>query len=114
LLINGTCIRDYIHVSDLAKAHILAMEYVAAQNKSLTLNLGSESGVSVKEMIEIARKVTGQKIAADIVGRRAGDPAKLIASAKKAGELLKWKAEKSDAETLIKTTWAIYKERYLK
>jgi UDP-glucose 4-epimerase len=111
---DGTCIRDYIHVTDLAKAHILAMEYVVKNKSSLTVNLGSENGVSVKEMIEIARTVTGQKITAEATGRRAGDPAKLIASAKKANDLLKWKAEKSDAETLIKTTWAVYKEKYIK
>lgn len=69
---DGTCIRDYVHVSDLAVAHVKALEYISSKNESLICNLGSEKGVSVKEMLEEARKITGKAIPADFVGRRAG------------------------------------------
>jgi UDP-glucose 4-epimerase len=106
---DGTCIRDYIHVSDLARAHILALGYLEEKDKSLTLNLGSEKGISVKEMLEAARRITGKPIPAEVVGRRPGDPAALTACAAKARELLGWKAEYSDVDTLISSTWNIYK-----
>jgi len=109
---DGTGVRDYIHVTDLARAHILAMEYVIKNDKSLTVNLGSENGVSVKKMVEVARKITGQEIKAVMADRRPGDPAKLIASAKKAAKLLGWSAKYSDAETLLKTTWEVYRKKF--
>jgi len=107
---DGTCIRDYIHVSDLAIGHILALEYIMSYNKSLTVNLGSETGVSVLEMIETAKKVTGVNIPFKVVDRRAGDPAKLTSSALFAKETLKWQAQYSDVKTLISSTWDIYKK----
>ena len=106
---DGTCIRDYIHVNDLAKGHVMALDYIIKNNKSITVNLGSEHGCSVTEVIEAARKITGRPIPAKITGRRAGDPAKLTASSSLAFELLGWKAECSDIETLIKTSWEVYK-----
>jgi UDP-glucose 4-epimerase len=106
---DGTCIRDYIHVSDLAAGHALALDYISKNNKSLTVNLGSEAGYSVNEVLETAWRVTGKPIPAKIVGRRAGDPAKLTASSALARELLGWKAKYSNMETLIRTSWDVYK-----
>lgn len=106
---DGTCVRDYIHVSDLAKAHVLALNYIMSKNESLTVNLGSESGYSVKEMADLAEKVVGKTIVHKTSGRRAGDPAKLLASSAKARELLNWKPIYSDAETLLSSMWNLYK-----
>ncbi len=106
---DGTCIRDYIHVTDLAEGHLKAMEYIMDRKESIRVNLGSESGISVSEMLEAARKITGREIKAKISGRRAGDPVKLIARSGLAEKLLDWKARYSDAETLIKTSWEVYK-----
>ena len=106
---GGTCIRDYIHVTDLAKGHVAALEYLCKNNKSLIVNLGSETGSSVKEVVETARKVTGKAIPASITGRRPGDPARLTASSAYARQILGWEARYSDLETLIKTSWEVYK-----
>ncbi len=105
---DGSGVRDYIHVSDLAQGHLLALEYVLKQNKSLTVNLGSESGLSVLEILEAARRITGMAIPADIVERRPGDPASLVASSGKARKLLGWKARYSDLDSLISTSWKAY------
>ena len=105
---DGTCIRDYVHVNDLANAHVKALNYIVEKNESLTVNLGSETGVTVKEMLEEARIITGKAIPADFVERRPGDPAVLVASAKGALEKLGWKAEKSDVHTLLESTWNAY------
>ena len=105
---DGTCIRDYIHVSDLAAGHAAALDYISKNDKSLVVNLGSENGSSVKEIVEAARKITGKTINAPVSGRRAGDPAVVTASSKLALELLGWKAKYSDVETLIKTSWQAY------
>lgn len=105
---DGSGVRDYIHVTDLAEAHFLALEYILRENKSLTVNLGSETGISVLEILEAARRITGVSIPVEIQGRRPGDPAKLVASSAKAKELLGWKARHSDIETLIVTTWNVY------
>jgi len=107
---DGTCIRDYIHVSDLAAAHAAALDYIGKSGKSLVVNLGSEKGVSVMEVIEIARRVTGKPIPAKVVGRRPGDTAQLTASSALAREVLGWKARYSDLETLIQTSWKVYEE----
>jgi len=107
---DGTCIRDYIHVSDLATAHALALDYVSKNGKSITVNLGSETGSSVLEMLEAARRITGQPIPSRIVGRRPGDPAKLTASAALARSLLGWKTEHSDLDTLVRTSWDAYRK----
>ncbi|MBR5866886.1 MAG: UDP-glucose 4-epimerase GalE [Spirochaetaceae bacterium] len=106
---DGTCIRDYVHVSDLAIAHVKALEYISQNNESLKMNLGSENGVTVKEMLEAARKITGKAIPADIAPRRAGDPACLFATSAYAREKLNWVPKYSDVETLIKSTWNVYK-----
>jgi len=109
---DGSCIRDYVHVSDLAEAHVTALEYILKQKQSLTVNLGSESGVSVFEMVDRARIITGQAIPAEVTGRRAGDPAELVASSGHARELLGWVPKYSDVDTLVSTTWKMY-EKYL-
>jgi UDP-glucose 4-epimerase len=106
---DGTCIRDYVHVSDLADAHLRALAYIREKDQSLTVNLGSEEGISVKDMLETARRVTGKPIPAELAARRPGDPAVLVASSGKAREALGWKARYSDADTLVASTWNIYK-----
>ena len=108
---DGTGVRDYVHVTDLADAHVRALDYISRKNESLTVNLGSESGLSVFELLEEARRISGQEIPAEVVGRRPGDPAKLVASSVKARELLGWTAKYSDCETLIKTSWDVYKNK---
>jgi UDP-glucose 4-epimerase len=105
---DGTCIRDYIHVSDLAAGHAAALDYIIKNSKSIIVNLGSETGTSVNEIVEAARLISGKPLAAKTVARRPGDPAKLTASSKLAHEALGWKAQYSDIDTLIKTTWKVY------
>ncbi len=109
---DGTCIRDYIHVTDLASAHVLALEYISKENKSLTLNLGTGNGITVTEMLEATRRITGVNIKAEYVGRRAGDPAQLTASSKLAKDILGWEPKYSDVDTLIKSTWDAYQKYY--
>jgi len=109
---DGTCIRDYIHVSDLATAHVLALEYIAANQKSLTLNLGTGNGITVTEMLESTRKITGKEIKAEYVERRAGDPAQLTATSKLAKDTLGWEPKYSDVDTLIGSTYKAYTKFY--
>ena len=106
---DGTCIRDYIHVTDLAQAHILAVDYLMKGNESNIFNLGNGVGFTVKEVIDTARKVTGHEIPARIAERRAGDPARLIASSDKARQVLLWKPEHADLEEIISTAWNWHK-----
>lgn len=110
---DGTCIRDYIHVSDLAQAHVAAMEWINKEDASLTVNLGSETGFSVTEMLETARSVTGRPIPAEVVGRRPGDPARLVASSARARETLAFDPRFSDPTNLIKSMWEVYRRRFL-
>lgn len=105
---DGSCVRDYIHVTDLAKAHVLSLDYLDSEKKSLTVNLGSEKGYSVLEMVRLAEEVVGRSIPHKISGRRAGDPAKLLASSAMAQRLLQWVPEYSEAKTLLKTMWDVY------
>ena len=107
---DGTCIRDYIHVTDLANAHILALEYLLKEKKSDIFNLGNGEGYSVKEIIEISRKVTGHPIPESIVGRRSGDPAKLVASSEKISSILGWKPLHSDIYNIIQSAWKWHKK----
>ncbi|MBR1497647.1 MAG: UDP-glucose 4-epimerase GalE [Oscillospiraceae bacterium] len=102
---DGTCIRDCIHVNDLAQAHILALDYLMGGGKSDVFNLGNGVGFSVKEVIDVARKVTGHPIPAEICPRRAGDPAQLVASSDKAKSVLGWKPELDDLETIVRSAW---------
>lgn len=102
---DGTCIRDYIHVTDLADAHIRALDYLSSGNESDVFNLGNGSGYSVKEIITVARAVTGMEIPIRIAGRRPGDPPLLIASSKKARAVLDWKPKFYDIRTIVATAW---------
>ena len=102
---DGTCVRDYIHVTDLAQAHILAVKYLAEGGESNIFNLGNGVGFTVKEVIDTARKVTGDEIKAVVSPRRAGDPAQLIASSDKARTVLGWKPEHDDLEEIIASAW---------
>lgn len=102
---DGTCVRDYIDVRDLAQAHLLALQYLERENQSNIFNLGNGSGFSVQEIIEVAREVTGHPIPAKIEQRRAGDPSTLIASNKKAVEILGWKPQYSEPRAIIEAAW---------
>lgn len=102
---DGTCIRDYIHVTDLAEAHILALENVQKEDRSVIYNLGNGKGFSVKEVIEAAREVVGQTIPAEPAPRRPGDPAILIASSERIQAELGWRPKYADIHTIIETAW---------
>ncbi|MDK1727057.1 UDP-glucose 4-epimerase GalE [Dellaglioa algida] len=102
---DGTNIRDYVHVIDLADAHILALDYLLEGNESNAFNLGSSNGFSNKEILEAARRATGKEIPAEIAPRRAGDPSTLIAASGKAREVLGWTPKYENMEDIIKTAW---------
>lgn len=102
---DGSCIRDYIHVTDLADAHILAIQRLHEGGSSSVYNLGNGKGFSVKEVIEVSRKVTGKAIPAEVVQRREGDPARLVASSEKAAIELGWKPKYTALETMIESAW---------
>lgn len=102
---DGTCVRDYIHVTDLARAHLLALKRLMNGGESTAYNLGNGTGFTVKEVVEVARKVTGHSIPAEVAPRRAGDPATLIASSDRAVNELGWKPEFNSLETIISTAW---------
>lgn len=105
---DGTGVRDYVHVSDLADAHVAGLEYIERNDRSLTVNLGSEEGLSVLEILEAARRITGKPIPSTIEARRPGDPAKLVASSALAKRELGWTAERSGVDSLVGTTWQAY------
>ena len=102
---DGTCIRDYVHVSDLARAHTLALKKLMCGGASFAVNLGTGKGTSVKEIVDAAEKVIGRKLNYDYAPRRAGDPAVLTAKADRAGEILGWVPEYTDIEEIIRTVW---------
>lgn len=106
---DGTCIRDYIHVTDLVDAHMLALNYLMNGGESDIFNLGSNSGYSVLEMIEAAREVTGHEIPLIMGEKRAGDPALLIASSEKAQKVLKWVPKHTDVKDIISSAWNWHK-----
>lgn len=105
---DGTCIRDYIHVLDLADAHIKALEYLKDGNDSDIFNLGNGEGYSVLEIINAAKKVTNLPIDITMDKRRAGDPAKLVANNTKAKEILGWEPQYTNVEEIISTAWNFY------
>lgn len=107
---DGTCIRDYINVTDLADAHLRAMDALRTGKPSSVYNLGSETGYSVKEIIEVARQVTGHPIPSIVQLRRAGDPAVLIASSQKIRVELGWQPKYSQIETIIKSAWDFHRK----
>lgn len=102
---DGTCVRDYIHVIDLATAHILALKHLRGGGGSDAFNLGTGHGFSVMEVIETARRVTGRPIKADFGPRRAGDPSRLIASSEKAKRILGWKPAHEDLADIVTSAW---------
>ena len=110
---DGTCIRDYIHVADLADAHILALNALAVRDKMI-LNLGNGSGFSVKQVIEAARRVTGHPIPVEIKPRRAGDPARLVASSEQAKANLGWQPKHPELDDILASAWAWHQQRYSK
>jgi UDP-glucose 4-epimerase len=106
---DGTGVRDYIHVSDLAIAHRKALNYISENDKDLLVNLATGEGHSVLDVINKSKEVSGRDIPFDIVGRRAGDPATVVAVSNRANKVLDWSTKYSDLDTLIRTSWDIYK-----
>jgi UDP-glucose 4-epimerase len=107
---DGTCVRDYVHVEDIADAHIRAMGYLREGNESLTVNLGNSIGNSVMEVIETVKSVTDRDFPVEIQARRPGDPNKLVASSEKAQRILGWTPQKGDLETIITDAWRFMQE----
>ena len=108
--IDGSCVRDYVHVMDIVEAHILAMENLINTNQSQIFNIGNNKGYSVKQIIQTAKDVTNIEIPVEILKKRKGDPAQLIADNKKIVKQLNWQPKHSDLETIIKTAWNWEKE----
>ncbi|MGI4828740.1 MAG: UDP-glucose 4-epimerase GalE [Janthinobacterium lividum] len=108
---DGTCIRDYIHVADLADAHMHALHALEEQPK-LILNLGNGEGFSVKQVINAARRVTGKPIPAEVKPRRAGDPARLVASSEQAKSILGWQPKHAELDDILASAWAWHQQRY--
>ncbi|MBL7960852.1 UDP-glucose 4-epimerase, partial [bacterium] len=109
---DGTCIRDYIHVTDLADAHILALNYLSETNKSDVFNLGNGNGFSVDRVIETARAITGRAIPVTRGARRPGDPAVLIGRSEKASRVLGWKPKFNSLEHIVSTAWNWHQLRF--
>lgn len=106
---DGTCVRDYIHVEDLADAHVLAIKKLLSNGDSQIINLGTEKGTSVLEIIKSVERVSGKKVNYDFAPRRAGDPANVIATSAKAAKVLGWHAKYTDIDEIVKTVWNIEK-----
>jgi UDP-glucose 4-epimerase len=103
-------VRDYIHVADLADAHVKALDYLSDGGASIAMNLGTGQGHSVKEVISVAEDVTGRKAPHSIVGRREGDPAILVADPALAGKVLDWHPQHSDLDCIIRSAWKFYSD----
>ncbi|MBW4522427.1 MAG: UDP-glucose 4-epimerase GalE [Scytolyngbya sp. HA4215-MV1] len=110
--VDGTCVRDYIHVSDLATAHVLGLEYLLKGGESQAFNLGNGLGFSVREVIEAARKITGQVIPVQECDRRPGDPPALVGSSDKARMLLGWQPQYTDLSSLMAHAWSWHQKRH--
>lgn len=108
---DGTAVRDYVHVLDLAEAHVRAATYLAGGGEPLTLNLGSERGASVREVIGAVRRVTGRDVPTVDAGRREGDPPLLIASSESARRVVGWKPQFGDLDTIVETAWT-WRQRF--
>ena len=109
---DGSCIRDYIHVSDLADAHLRALNFLEEHDEDLVVNLGTSKGISVLEILDAAKKVSGMDLPVILSDRRPGDPAVVLASAEKAERLLEWSPAFSDVETILKTMLAAYRSHH--
>jgi UDP-glucose-4-epimerase GalE len=110
---DGTAIRDYVHVCDLAGAHVLALQRLLDHGETIAVNLGTGRGVSVRQMIDVVRDVTGRPVAVHNAPRRPGDPSVLVADPTKASELLGWRPQRSDPETIIGDAWRWYRKRFI-
>ena len=108
---DGSCVRDYIHVTDLASAHLLALKYLENGGESDFFNLGNERGTSVLEVVESVRRVTGKEFKAILTDRRLGDPAKLVGSSKKAQEMLHWQTQYADIDTIVSHAWKWHEKK---
>ena len=108
---DGTAIRDYIHVTDLADAHVKAIQYLERGGETTAINLGTGEGHTVKEVIEAVERVTGRKVPRREVGRRAGDPPSLVADASRAGAVLSWRPRMSDLDSIVGTAWNWHRRR---
>jgi UDP-glucose-4-epimerase GalE len=103
--LDGTCVRDYIHVTDLAEAHVRTLHYLMKGGASITLNLGTGNGYSIRQVIGTVEQVTGRKVLYRVAGRRAGDPAVLVADPSLAGKVLAWHLRFSDLESIVSSAW---------
>ncbi len=108
---DGTCVRDYVHVSDLAEAHLLAVRYLERGDRSATLNLGNERGYSVREVVETMQRVSGQDFPVKTGPRRPGDPARLVAAVARARDLLGWQPTRAELETQIADAWGWHQKQ---
>ncbi len=106
---DGTCIRDYIHVTDLAAAHVAALDHLKKTGNSDVFNLGNGNGFSVRRVLDEAKAVTGREIRVEEVGRRSGDPSTLIGSSDKAKTILGWNPRLADLSEIIRTAWTWHK-----
>ena len=106
---DGTCIRDYVHVSDLADAHLRALAKLAAGERELKVNLGTGQGFSVREVIECARSVTGHPIPTRIAPRRSGDPPRLVSGGSRARDVLGWVPARADIRTIVSDAWTFHR-----
>ena len=109
---DGTAVRDYIHVDDLARAHVLALHHLLNNGDTIAVNLGTGHGASVRQVIDTARRITGREIGVRDASRRAGDPPVLVADAKKASEVLGWAPQYSDLAAIITDAWRWHKKRF--
>jgi UDP-glucose 4-epimerase len=109
---DGTAIRDYIHVCDLARAHVLALQHLLENGATIAVNLGTGQGASVRQVIDMVRSVTGREVPARDAPRRAGDPSILVADATKARETLGWAPERSDLATIVTDAWRWHSKRF--
>ncbi|TYQ31836.1 UDP-glucose 4-epimerase GalE [Pseudanabaena sp. UWO310] len=109
---DGTCIRDYIHVTDLADAHVLGLQYLLDGNRSEIFNLGNGNGFSVKEVIDAAKQITGKPIAVVMGDRRAGDPPALVGSSEKARKILNWQPKYADLNLILRHAWQWHQKRH--
>ncbi|AGY58432.1 UDP-glucose 4-epimerase GalE [Gloeobacter kilaueensis] len=110
--VDGTCVRDYIHVSDLADAHVLGLKYLRTGGETTFFNLGNGNGFSVQQVIDAARQITGKPIAQVLGARRPGDPAQLVGGADRARQVLGWSPRFADIETIIATAWRWHQSRF--
>jgi UDP-glucose 4-epimerase len=105
-------VRDYVHVHDLARAHVLALQHLLDNGDTIAINLGTGRGASVREVVDMARRVTGLEIIARDATRRVGDPPLLVADAKKASEVLGWMPQRSDLAAIITDAWRWHTKRF--